>query len=194
METDIDAPFDLIVIGSGTAAQVAIARVRNRGWRVAVIDHRPLGGTCALRGCDPKKMLVSGEEAIDAVRRMQSHGIEGEVRLDWPALLAFKRSFTDPIPAKQARHYAELGVDAFQGLARFFAPDRIAIEGRELVGRHILIATGASPVPLGIAGEALVSTSDAFLELERSRGASFWSAAAISLPSFPTLPPEPGRR
>ena len=57
-------------------------------------------------------------------------------------------------------------MDAFQGLARFIAPDRIAIEGRELVGRHILIATGASPVPLGIAGEALVSTSDAFLELE----------------------------
>ena len=166
METLIDTPYDLIVIGSGTAAQVAIARVRNRGWRVAVIDHRPLGGTCALRGCDPKKMLVSGEEAIDAVRRMHSQGVDGEVRLDWPALMAFKRSFTDPIPAKQAQHYAELGVDAFQGLARFIAPDRIAIEGRELVGRHILIATGASPVPLGIAGEALVSTSDAFLELE----------------------------
>ena len=166
MEIDIDAPYDLIVIGSGTAAQVVIARVRKRGWRVAVIDHRPFGGTCALRGCDPKKMLVSGEEAIDAVRRMQAHGVEGEVRLDWPALMAFKRSFTDPVPAKQARHYAELGVDAFHGLACFVASDRIEIEGRELVGRHILIATGASPVPLGIPGEKLVSTSDAFLELE----------------------------
>lgn len=162
----MDEPYDLIVIGSGTAAQVVIARVRKRGWRVAVIDHRPFGGTCALRGCDPKKMLVSGEEAIDAVRRMKPHGIDGEVRLDWPALMAFKRSFTDPIPAKQARHYSELGVDAYQGLARFVAPDRIEIEGRELVGRHILIATGASPVPLGIPGEELVSTSDEFLELE----------------------------
>ena len=166
METAIDTPYDLIVIGSGTAAQVAIARVRKRGWRVAVIDHRPFGGTCALRGCDPKKMLVSGEETIDAVRRMHSHGVEGEVRLDWPALMAFKRSFTDPIPAKQARHYADLGVDAFHSQARFIAPDRIAIEGRELVGRHILIATGASPATLGIPGEELVSTSDAFLELE----------------------------
>ena len=162
----MDEPYDLIVTGSGTAAQVAIARVRKRGWRVAVIDHRPFGGTCALRGCDPKKMLVSGEEAIDAVRRMQSHGVEGEVRLDWPALMAFKRSFTDPIPAKQAQHYADLGVDAFHGLARFVAPDRIEVEGRELVGRHVLIATGASPVPLGISGEELVSTSDEFLELE----------------------------
>lgn len=158
--------YDLIVIGSGTAAQVAIARVRERGWRVAVIDHRPFGGTCALRGCDPKKMLVSGEEAVDAARRMQSHGIDGKLRIDWPALMAFKRSFTDPIPAKQAAHYADLGVDAFHGLARFTAPDRIQVEGCELAGRHILIATGASPVALGIPGEELVSTSDDFLILE----------------------------
>lgn len=161
----MDQLYDLIVIGSGTAAQVAISRVRKRGWRVAVVDHRPFGGTCALRGCDPKKMLVSGEEALDAVRRMHSHGVEGDVHLDWPALMAFKRSFTDPIPAKQAHHYSDLGVDAYQGLARFVAPDRIEIEGRELVGRHILIATGASPAPLGIPGEELVSTSDEFLEL-----------------------------
>ncbi|WP_249357739.1 FAD-dependent oxidoreductase [Caulobacter sp. 3R27C2-B] len=62
--------YDLIVIGSGTAAQVAIAKVRAAGWSVAVIDHLPFGGTCALRGCDPKKMLVSGEEA----RRSSSDG------------------------------------------------------------------------------------------------------------------------
>ena len=159
-------PYDLIVIGSGTAAQVAIARVRERGWRVAVIDHRPFGGTCALRGCDPKKILVSGEEALDAARRMRSRGIDGELRIDWPALMAFKRSFTDPIPAKQDQHYADLGVDAYHGLARFTAPDRVQVEGHELAGRHILIATGASPVPLGIPGEELVSTSDDFLELE----------------------------
>ena len=159
-------PYDLIVIGSGTAAQVAIGRVRARDWRVAVVDHRPFGGTCALRGCDPKKMLVSGEEAIDAARRMKSHGVEGNLRIDWPTLMAFKRSFTDPIPDKQGRHYSDIGVEAFHGIARFVAADRIEVEGSELVGRHILIATGASPVPLNIAGEELVLTSDKFLELE----------------------------
>jgi pyruvate/2-oxoglutarate dehydrogenase complex dihydrolipoamide dehydrogenase (E3) component len=48
--------FDLIGIGTGTAAQVAAGRLRKAGRSVAVIDHRPFGGTCALRGCDPKKM------------------------------------------------------------------------------------------------------------------------------------------
>ena len=66
--------YDLIVIGTGTAAQVASARVRAAGWSVAVIDHRPFGGTCALRGCDPKKMLVAGAEAIDWARRMRGRG------------------------------------------------------------------------------------------------------------------------
>jgi len=159
--------YDLIVIGSGTAAQVAVAKVRAAGWSVAVIDHRPFGGTCALRGCDPKKMLVSGEEAIDAAKRMAGHGVEGALTIDWPGLMAFKRSFTDPIPAKQEHRYAELGVETFHGLARFAGPGTIEVDGRVLQARHVLIATGARPVPLGIAGEELVSTSDDFLELER---------------------------
>lgn len=159
--------YDLIVIGSGTAAQVAVGRVRAAGWSVAVIDHRPFGGTCALRGCDPKKMLVSGEEAIDAAARMAGHGVAGALAIDWPGLIAFKRTFTDPIPAKQERRYAELGVDGFHGLARFTARDMIEVDGRTLQARHILIATGARPIPLGIPGEGLVVTSDAFMGLER---------------------------
>ena len=158
--------YDLIVIGSGTAAQVAIAKVRAAGWSVAVIDHRPFGGTCALRGCDPKKALVSGEEAIDAAQRMTGRGVAGALAIDWPDLMAFKRSFTDPIPAKQERRYAELGVEAFHGLARFIAPDTVEVHGQSLKALHVLIAAGASPVPLRIPGEALVATSDDFLELE----------------------------
>jgi glutathione reductase (NADPH) len=159
--------YDLIVIGSGTAAQVASARARAADWTVAVIDHRPFGGTCALRGCDPKKMLISGAEAVDGVRRMRGRGVEGDVRIDWPELIAFKRSFTDPIPAKQEHRYAERGIDAFQGLARFIGRDKVEVEGKVLTGRHILIATGARPAPLGIPGEGHVVTSDQFLELER---------------------------
>lgn len=158
-------PYDLIAIGSGTAAQVAVARARKRGWRVAVIDHRPFGGTCALRGCDPKKMLVSAEEAVDAAYRMTRRGIDGNLSIDWPQLMAFKSSFTDPIPDKQESRYLDLGVDAYHGIGRFAAPDTIAVDGRELVTRHVLIATGARPVALDIPGEKLVSTSDDFLEL-----------------------------
>ncbi len=158
--------FDLVVIGSGVAAQSASAIVRKAGWSVAVIDHRPFGGTCQLRGCDPKKMLVAGEEAIDAARRMAPHGVVGDLRIDWPALMAFKRSFTDPIPERQRTGYAEQGIEAIAGLARFTAPDRISVAGRTLTACHVLLANGAAPVPLGIPGEELVAHSDDFLNLD----------------------------
>jgi glutathione reductase (NADPH) len=158
--------YDLVVIGSGTAAQVASARVRRAGRTIAVVDHRPFGGTCALRGCDPKKMLISGAEAIDAARRMRGNGVTGELRISWPELVAFKRTFTDPVPQKHEAHYAARGIDVLHGLARFTGSDAVSAVGRELKARHILIATGARPVPLRIPGAEHIIASDRFLELE----------------------------
>src|SRR6266481_8995850 len=152
--------YDLAVIGTGTAAQVASFRVRAAGWSVAVIDHLPFGGTCALRGCDPKKMLVSGAEAIDMARRMHGRGVAGELHIDWKELIAFKRSFTDPVPHKREEDFAKQGIDAFHGFARFTGPDTVAVEARALKGRHILIASGARPVPLRFPGAAHVIASD----------------------------------
>ena len=158
--------YDLIVIGTGTAAQVVAARVRRAGRSVAVIDHRPFGGTCALRGCDPKKMLVSGAEAADWAHRMHRRGVVGELRIDWKELIAFKRTFTDPVPKKREESFAKQGIDAFHGMARFGGPDTVMVESRALKGRNIVIAAGARPVPLGFPGAEHAITSDAFMELE----------------------------
>jgi glutathione reductase (NADPH) len=158
--------YDVIVIGTGTAAQAVSSRVRRAGRAVAVIDHLPFGGTCALRGCDPKKMLVSGAEAIDWAWRMKGRGVTGELHIGWKELIAFKRSFTGPVPRKREESFAKQGIDAFHGTARFSGPDTILVEGRALKGRNIVIATGARPVPLGFPGAEHAITSDAFLELE----------------------------
>lgn len=50
--------FDLVVLGTGSGASSVAFECRSAGWEVAVVDARPFGGTCALRGCDPKKVLV----------------------------------------------------------------------------------------------------------------------------------------
>lgn len=159
--------YDLVVIGTGTAAQVASFRVRAAGWSVAVIDHMPFGGTCALRGCDPKKMLISGAEAIDMARRMRGHGVTGELAMSWPDLMAFKRTFTDPIPPKQEHRYAAHGIDTFRGVARFTGADIIEVAGQAVQARHVLIASGARPVPLAFPGAEHLTTSDRFLELPK---------------------------
>jgi glutathione reductase (NADPH) len=158
--------FDLIVIGTGTAAQTAAGRVRKAGRSVAIVDHRPFGGTCALRGCDPKKMLVSGAEAIDLSRRMQGHGVTGGLHIDWKELIAFKRTFTDPIPAKREAGFARQGIKAFHGAARFTGPDTVAVDDHILKGRHILIASGARPASLEFPGAEHLTLSNAFMELE----------------------------
>jgi glutathione reductase (NADPH) len=158
--------YDLAIIGTGTAAMVAAMRVRSAGWTVAVADHKPFGGTCALRGCDPKKMLIAGAEVIDGARRMRGHGVTGDVRIDWPNLIAFKRTFTDPVPAKNERRYADAGIDTFRGEARFTSRTTLDVAGAAIQARHILIAAGAVPVPLGIPGEEYLATNEEFLALE----------------------------
>jgi glutathione reductase (NADPH) len=60
-----ESVFDLIVIGTGSAASAAAYQCSSKGWSVAIIDSLPFGGTCALRGCDPKKVLVEAAKIVD---------------------------------------------------------------------------------------------------------------------------------
>jgi len=160
--------YDLIVIGSGTAAQVAAHRIAAAGWKVAVIDYRPFGGTCALRGCDPKKVLLTGAQIMDDIVRMKGRGVVAQdARILWRDLMAFKRSFTGPIPARQEQSYRESSIDAFHEPARFTAPDTVELGGgKRLQARHFVIATGARPAPLTFSGAEHLITNEEFLELD----------------------------
>jgi glutathione reductase (NADPH) len=157
---------DLAVIGTGTAASVAAHRCRAAGWRVVVVDHLPFGGTCALRGCDPKKVLVGVAETLDLDRRMRGKGIAaGAPAIDWPAMIAFKRSFTDHVPHDRSEEFAKNGIDALHGRARFTGPRTVEVDGESIEARFVLIAAGAVPMRLGIPGEEHLATSTDFLEL-----------------------------
>lgn len=158
--------YDLIVLGTGTAASVAASRCREVGWSVAVIDSEPFGGTCALRGCDPKKVLVAAAAAVDHVSRMRGKGITGGSAIGWPALMAFKRTFTAPVPEERAKGFTAEGIDAYTGRSRFVGPRSVEVGGETLEGRFILIATGAAPMKLGMPGEELLATSTDFLDLD----------------------------
>ena len=161
----MEKQYDLVVVGTGTAAMVAATQVRAADWSVAVIDFRPFGGTCALRGCDPKKLLIGGVDATDHVRRMQGKGVVGNVTIDWPDLMAFKRGFTDPVPANHEQRYREKGIDTYHGRARFTGPTTIEVGDDLLVAKHVLIASGAEPIKLHIPGEEHLVTNEGFLAL-----------------------------
>jgi glutathione reductase (NADPH) len=162
----VERSYDLVVVGSGVASAVA-SRCREAGWSVAVVDSHPFGGTCALRGCVPKKALVSAAEAIHAAQNMVGRGVRArELAIDWPELMRFKRTFTDPVPQLTEQGWSKAGVDLFHGRARFVGPTTLVVKDDRLVARRVLIAAGATPVPMTFPGAEHLTTSDQFLELD----------------------------
>lgn len=159
--------FDVIVVGTGSAASAVASRSRKAGWQVAIVDSRPYGGTCSLRGCDPKKVLVGAAESVDWIRRMKGNGIQAsKLRIDWPELMRFKRSFTEPVPKRREDEIRKAGIAAFHGRARFTGPTTLRVGKETLLGRYVVIATGLAPADLEIFGAEHLTTSDQFLELE----------------------------
>jgi glutathione reductase (NADPH) len=177
MHKDEDHIFDLIVIGTGTAASTTAHECSSAGWKVAIIDSLSFGGTCALRGCDPKKVLVEAVKVVDSAQRHQNKGVLGsdKLHIKWSDLIRFKRTFTEPFPKHREEGYKKAGIVPFHGHAQFIDWNTIKVEGEEkgnnknstvLNGKKILVATGAKPVGLSIPGSANITTSDQFLEFE----------------------------
>jgi glutathione reductase (NADPH) len=159
--------FDLIIIGAGTGG-VGVARpCAKAGWKVAIVDSEPYGGTCMLRGCDPKKMLIAVTEGVDAARRMQQKGLETtDVKVNWPEMMEFKRTFTGVMPEKLEKGLSHMGIEVLHGQARFTERGTVMVGDSELTAKYYHIATGARPVTLNIPGEEFVTTSTDFLERE----------------------------
>jgi glutathione reductase (NADPH) len=160
--------YDLIVIGAGMAGLASANKAAGEGWRVAIVDELPYGGTCALRGCDPKKILRRGAEIIDAARLLQGKGIDANgLAINWADLMKHKRGFTDPAPDNAERGLAAHGVDTLHGAAVFTGTNTLEVAGRSHESRHFLIATGAHPRPLELSGDEHLIDSTDFLNLER---------------------------
>jgi len=159
--------FDLIVVGAGTGGVGVARRCAMAGWKVAIVDELPYGGTCMLRGCDPKKMLVGVTEGVDWSDRMAGNGLNAlRTSVDWSKMMAFKRTFTDVMPDRLEQGLSHIGIEVLHGTARFNDRGSLQIENMELFAKYFLIATGAIPVALGIPGEEYISTSTDFLERE----------------------------
>jgi glutathione reductase (NADPH) len=159
--------YGLIVIGAGMAGAAAANKCASDGWRVAIVDELPFGGTCALRGCDPKKILRRGAEIIDSAHLMRGKGIDASgLSINWADLMKHKRGFTDPVPQNMESGLARNGVETLHGTASFETEHRLVIDDAPYESEHFLIATGARPRPMDFPGhEHLIDSTD-FLELE----------------------------
>jgi glutathione reductase (NADPH) len=162
----MDRHYDLVVVGSGITSAVA-TRCREAGWTVAVVDSQPFGGTCALRGCVPKKILVSAAEAVHAARDLADTGVPARgLTVDWGPLMRFKRSLIDATPERVERSWRDMGIDLFHGRARFADRTTLTVADDRLSARHVLVAAGAVPAPLTFPGADRLITSEKFMNVD----------------------------
>jgi glutathione reductase (NADPH) len=160
---------DVLVIGTGTAGATLAHIVSKAGRTVAVVDNRPYGGTCSMRGCQPKKYLIAAAEVAHLAHQMYRIGIKPVVgMIDWPALIKSAAAFTDAVPERTEKGFQRAGIERLHGTARFISPDEVAI-GTDLTCRagQIVIATGARTARLDFPGAKETMTSDGFLKLEQ---------------------------
>jgi len=134
--------------------------------RVLVIESDLWGGTCPNYGCDPKKMLYRGVEVKNAALRMNGFGISGTAKIDWPSLMAFKRSYTTGIPAGTLTGLTRTGIKTLYGRAQLLGQHMVKVGSQNVTGEHIVIATGHTPRFPDIPGANLLKPSRDFLDLD----------------------------
>jgi glutathione reductase (NADPH) len=160
--------FDLLVIGTGVAGNSVAQQCREAGWKVAIAENRLPGGACALRACDPKKVLLSAAEGLDWVDRLRGKGlVTQEAHIDWTDLMRFKRGFTENVPGNTIERYQEAGIILLKGTARFTDTQAVEVAGNPYTAEKILIATGSVPAPLPFEGNEYLVNSDYFLDMDK---------------------------
>lgn len=157
--------FDVIVIGTGSGSNVA-QRCAAANKKTAIIDSQPFGGTCALRGCDPKKVSVGLAHVLAQNEQLLGKGIQTIATSSWKDLMEFKKSFTEPKIPKTEAALKEAAVAVYHGRAKFVEENTIQVNENILYAEKFVFANGAAPTKLSIPGENLLIDSTAFLELE----------------------------
>ena len=163
--TDFD--FDLFVIGAGSGGVRASRIAAGHGARVAVAEEHRVGGTCVIRGCVPKKLLVYGSHFAEDLVDAQRFGwqITGK-SFDWPTLRDNVLGEVDRLNGLYQTTLDSHNVTTLHGHAAFVDPNTLAINGTTVTAKHILIATGARPfIPDDIPGADLGITSNEVFHL-----------------------------
>lgn len=158
--------FDVVVIGSGAAGQTVAVELAEAGRSVALVERREMGGTCALRGCEPKKVLFSAAATVERANGQRAHGVVGNIALSWSELVGYKRTFTDPVPAGIESYLTGAGVTVIHGEAAFVDDGTIAVAGERVEARTFVVCSGAHPTKLNIPGEELLWDSEAFMNAD----------------------------
>ncbi|XRF76596.1 FAD-dependent oxidoreductase [Pediococcus acidilactici] len=158
--------FDVVIIGAGPAGLGLAYDLKQAGQAVAVVEENRWGGTCPNRGCDPKKVLMAAVEAKLRSHHLVGKGLENEPEIDWPSLMRFKETFTEPVSSSSRQGLVDAGITVLDGHAEFVDQHTLKVGEQRVESSQFVIATGQRPGRLSkIENEALMQTSTDFLAM-----------------------------
>ena len=163
--------FDLFVIGAGSGGVRAARIAATHGARVGICEESRVGGTCVIRGCVPKKLLVYASHFAEDFEDARGFGWEtGPARFSWKKLIQAKDKEIDRLNGVYLDLLSNAGVKLFNGRGAFIDPHTLRVGDETLTAERILIATGGTPWVPEIPGIGHAITSNEAFDLEELPG------------------------
>lgn len=156
--------YDLIVIGAGSGGVRAARMAARTGAKVAIFEDNGVGGTCVLRGCIPKKLLVYASKFSEDFHDAGAYGWdEAKLRFDWPRLIANKDGEIARLNSVYLKLLSDANVILIESRARVTGTNSIEVNGKRFTAKTLLIATGSKPMVPAIPGiEHAITSNEAF--------------------------------
>jgi len=156
--------FDLFVIGAGSGGVRAARIAATHGARVGICEEHRVGGTCVIRGCVPKKLLVYASHFAEDFEDARGYGWEpGIAKFSWKKLIQAKDREIDRLNAVYLRLLSDSGVRLFNGRGSFIDPHTLRVGDETVTAERVLIATGGTPWAPEIPGiEHAITSNEAF--------------------------------
>jgi len=162
--------FDLVVIGGGQGGYTAAIRATQLGLTAALIERDKVGGTCLHRGCIPTKAWLESAGVLNRVRKAGTFGVRAEnISLDYATVVSRQKQVVETLHKSLRSVIQKHKIEIIEGEGKLTSPTQIAVNGRTLTAKHIVIATGSRPkdIPgMEVDGERILN-SDHLLQLEQ---------------------------
>ncbi len=160
--------YDLFVIGAGSGGLAAAKRAASYGARVAIAEEDLVGGTCVVRGCIPKKLMVYASHFPALFEAAAGYGWHvGKSDLDWHQMITAVNQEVLRLSEMHIRFLEKAGVELIQSRATLLDPHTLEVDGRKITADKILIAVGGRPVKPDLPGAEYTITSNEMFHLSQ---------------------------
>lgn len=146
--------YDVVIVGSGPGGYVAAIKASQLGMKVAIIEKEFIGGACLNWGCIPTKTLLKNAKVLQYVEHALEYGVvvDGKISIDWTKMLVRKNKVVKQLTTGVSGLLKKNKVDVFMGIGKIISKNKVEVGSETLETKHLIIATGASPIVPPIPG------------------------------------------